>query len=197
MKKAIILIGVFVVILLFFVFPLIHSYNKMISLNQDVKSAWSQVEIVYQRRLDLIPNLVNTVKGVANFEKSTLTQVIEARAKATQVTIDPTKMTEQNMQQFQEAQGRVSSSLSRLLVTVEQYPQLRATESFKELQSQLEGTENRIATERRNFNEVAKAYNTYILKFPKNFVASMFGFKEKPYFTADKDASKAPSVQFN
>jgi LemA protein len=196
MKKAIIIIGIFLAILLFFVFPLIHAYNKMVSMDEGVKSAWSQVENVYQRRLDLIPNLVNTVKGAANFEKSTLTAVIEARAKATQVTIDPSKMTEQNMQQFQAAQSNVSSTLSRLLVTVEQYPQLKATESFKELQSQLEGTENRIVTERRSFNEKAQEYNAYIRKFPKNFVASMFGFQQRPYFAADREASKAPTVNF-
>ena len=197
MKKNFIIVGIIIVILLLIYRFFSHNYNNMVSMDEGVKSAWSKVEIVYQRRLDLIPNLVSTVQGVANFEKSTLTQVIEARAKATQVTIDPSKMTEQNMQQFQEAQGKVSSTLSRLLVTVEQYPQLRATESFKELQSQLEGTENRIATERRNFNEVAQAYNTYIRKFPKNFVASMFGFQQKPYFTADREAAKAPPVKFN
>jgi LemA protein len=197
MKKAIIIIGIFLAFFLFFVLPIIHTYNKMVAMDEGVKSAWSQVENVYQRRLDLIPNLVSTVQGVANFEKSTLTAVIEARASATQVKIDPSKMTEQNMQQFQAAQSNVSSTLSRLLVTVEQYPQLKATESFKELQSQLEGTENRIATERRNFNEKAQEYNSYIRKFPKNFVASMGGFQQRPYFTADQGANKAPTVKFN
>jgi len=197
MKKAIIIIGIFLAFFLFFVLPIIHTYNKMVAMDEGVKSAWSQVENVYQRRLDLIPNLVSTVQGVANFEKSTLTAVIEARASATQVKIDPSKMTEQNMQQFQAAQSNVSSTLSRLLVTVEQYPQLKATESFKELQSQLEGTENRIVTERRRFNEVAQEYNSYIRKFPKNFVASMGGFQQRPYFTADQGANKAPTVKFN
>jgi len=196
MRQTIIIIGVILVIALLTIFPAISTYNKMVSMDEGVKSAWSQVENVYQRRLDLIPNLVNTVKGAANFEKSTLTQVIEARAKATQVTVDPSKMTEQNFKQFQEAQGNVSSSLSRLLVTVEQYPQLKATESFKELQSQLEGTENRIATERRRFNEVAQQYNAYIRTFPKNMIASWFGFQQKPYFIAEKEAAKPPSVQF-
>jgi len=196
MRQTIIIIGVILVIALLTIFPAISSYNKMVTMDEGVKSAWAQVENVYQRRLDLIPNLVNTVKGAANFEKSTLTAVIEARAKATQVTIDPTKMTEQNFQQFQEAQGNLSSALSRLLVTVEQYPQLKATESFRDLQSQLEGTENRIATERRKFNEVALQYNAFIRKFPKNIIASMFGFKEKPYFAAEKEAAKPPSVQF-
>lgn len=201
MKKTWIILGiVLLVILIVIVWPIasgIGSYNKMVKMDEGVKSAWAQVENVYQRRLDLIPNLVNTVKGVANFEKETLTQVIEARANATKVTIDPTKMTEANFKQFQEAQGRVSSTLSRLMVTVEQYPQLRATENFKELQSQLEGTENRIATERRRFNEVAQEYNSYIRKLvmPK-LVASFGGFKEKPYFQAEAAAQKAPEVKF-
>lgn len=201
MKKTWITIGIVILILLIvIVWPIssgISTYNKMVSMDEGVKSAWAQVENVYQRRLDLIPNLVNTVKGVANFEKETLTQVIEARADATKVTIDPTKMTEENFRQFQEAQGRVSSTLSRLMVTVEQYPQLKATENFKELQSQLEGTENRIATERRRFNEVAQEYNSYIRKFffPK-FIAGWSGFKERPYFQAESAASKAPEVKF-
>jgi LemA protein len=196
MRKTIIIIGVIVVFALLTIFPAINAYNKMVNMDEGVKMAWAQVENVYQRRLDLIPNLVNTVKGAANFEKSTLTAVIEARAKATQVTIDPTRMTEQNMKQFQEAQGNVSSALSRLLVTVEQYPQLKATESFRDLQSQLEGTENRIAVERRKFNEVAQQYNSLIRKFPKNIIASMGGFQQRPYFTAQEGASKPPAVEF-
>jgi len=200
MKKTWITIGiVFLIILVVIIWPIasgIGAYNKMVGLDEGVKSGWAQVENVYQRRLDLIPNLVNTVKGVANFEKETLTQVIEARADATKVTIDPTKMTEANFKQFQEAQGRVSSTLSRLMVTVEQYPQLKATENFKELQSQLEGTENRIATERRRFNEVAQEYNTYIRKFFPRIIASFSGFKEKPYFQAEAAAQKAPEVKF-
>lgn len=200
MKKNWIIIGIVVlVIFVLIVWPVsawIGAYNKMVSMDEGTKSAWAQVENVYQRRLDLIPNLVNTVKGVANFEKETLTQVIEARANATKVTIDPSKMTSANLQQFQEAQGKVSSTLSRLLVTVEQYPQLRATESFKELQSQLEGTENRITTERRRFNEVAQEYNAYIRKFFPRIVASFSGFKERPYFQAEAAAQKAPEVKF-
>jgi LemA protein len=196
MRQTIIIIGVIILVLLLTIFPAISTYNSIVKMNEGVKSSWAQVENVYQRRLDLIPNLVNTVKGAANFEKETLTQVIEARAKATQVTIDPTKMTEENFKQFQEAQGKVSSSLSRLMVSVEQYPQLRATENFKELQSQLEGTENRISTERRRFNEVCQEYNSYILKFPKNIIASWGNFKEKPYFTAEREAAKAPEVKF-
>lgn len=196
MRTTIIVIGVIIVVLLLTVFPAISSYNSMVNKDETVKSAWAQVENVYQRRLDLIPNLVNTVKGQANFEQTTLTKVIEARAKATQVTIDPSKMTEENFAKFQEAQGQVSSTLSRLLVTVEQYPQLKATEGFMQLQSQLEGTENRITVERQRFNDVAKDYNAYIRKFPKNMFASMFGFQQKPYFAADKEASKAPTVNF-
>lgn len=174
----------------------ISSYNKLVRLDQQVKSAWAQVENVYQRRLDLIPNLVSTVKGEANFEKTTLTEVIEARSKATQVTIDPTNMTEQNLQQFQQAQGQLSSALSRLLVTVEQYPQLRANDGFRNLQSQLEGSENRIATERRRFNEIAITYNTAIGTFPSVIFAKFFGFKERAYFKADTEAAKAPKVEF-
>jgi len=201
MKRTWIIIGIVVLaILVVIVWPIssgISSYNKMVNMDEGVKSSWAQVENVYQRRLDLIPNLVNTVKGVANFEKETLTQVIEARANATKVTIDPSKMTKENFAQFQAAQGQVSSTLSRLMVTVEQYPQLRATENFKELQSQLEGTENRITTERRRFNEVAQEYNAYIRKLvmPK-MIASFGGFKEKPYFQAESAASKAPEVKF-
>jgi len=196
MRTTIIVIGVIIVILLLTVFPAISSYNSMVNKDETVKSAWAQVENVYQRRLDLIPNLVNTVKGAANFEQTTLTKVIEARAKATQVTVDPSKMTQESFQKFQEAQGQVSSSLSRLLVTVEQYPQLKATEGFMQLQSQLEGTENRITVERQRFNEIAQEYNSYIRKFPRNMFASMFGFQQKPYFTADKEAAKAPTVNF-
>jgi LemA protein len=196
MRTTIIVIGVIIVVLLLTVFPAISSYNSMVSKEETVKSAWAQVENVYQRRLDLIPNLVNTVKGAANFEQTTLTKVIEARAKATQVTVDPSKMTQESFQKFQEAQGQVSSSLSRLLVTVEQYPQLKATEGFMQLQSQLEGTENRITVERQRFNQVAQDYNSYIRSFPRNMFASMFGFQQKPYFSADKEAAKAPSVNF-
>lgn len=190
--KTVIIIGAIVLLIIISISP----YNKLVGLEEQVNSAWSQVENVYQRRLDLIPNLVNTVKGEANFEKTTLTEVINARAKATQVTIDPTNMTEQNLQQFQQAQGQVSSALSRLLVSVEQYPQLRANDGFRNLQSQLEGSENRIATERRRFNEVAQLYNTKLRKFPTVIFAKVFGFKNRPYFQADTEAQKAPKVEF-
>ena len=171
-------------------------YNTMVTMQEGVTSQWGNVETQYQRRADLIPNFVNTVKGAANFEQSTLTQVIEARAKATQVTIDPTKMTAENMQQFQAAQGELSSALSRLMVVVEKYPELKATQNFRDLQVELEGTENRISVERRNFNEVARTFNTYIRRFPQNFIAGMFGFTAKPYFEAMEGAEKAPEVKF-
>jgi LemA protein len=171
-------------------------YNRMVTMQEGVTSQWGNVETQYQRRADLIPNFVNTVKGAANFEQQTLTQVIEARAKATQVTIDPTKMTEENLQQFQQAQGQLSSALSRLMVVVEKYPELKATQNFRDLQVELEGTENRISTERRKFNEVAQTFNTYIRKFPQNFIAGMFGFTSKPYFQSEQGAEKAPEVKF-
>jgi LemA protein len=172
------------------------AYNGMVTMQESVTSQWGNVQTAYQRRSDLIPNFVNTVKGAANFEQTTLTQVIEARAKATSVTIDPTKMTAENMQQFQQAQGQLSSALSRLMVVVEQYPELKATQNFRDLQVELEGTENRISVERRKFNEVALVYNTYIRRFPQNFLAGMYGFQAKPYFEATPGAEKAPEVKF-
>lgn len=171
-------------------------YNGMVTMNEGVTSQWGNVETAYQRRSDLIPNFVNTVKGAANFEQTTLTQVIEARSKATSVTIDPTKMTAENMQQFQQAQGQLTSALSRLMVVVEQYPQLKATQNFRDLQVELEGTENRISVERRKFNEVALSYNTYVKRFPQSFLAGMFGFQAKPYFESVEGAEKAPEVKF-
>jgi LemA protein len=174
----------------------VGGYNGLVGSRETVNKAWANVEGAYQRRADLIPNLVSTVKGVADFEKSTLTAVIEARAKATSVRIDPSNMTPEKLQEYQAAQSQVGSALSRLLVVAENYPQLRATESFKELQSQLEGTENRINEERRKFNEVAQVYNTSRQKFPRVILANLFGFKERPYFQADKGSEKAPSVKF-
>jgi LemA protein len=172
------------------------TYNKMVQNDEAVTSQWSQVENVYQRRADLIPNLVNTVKGYADFEKSTLTQVIEARAKATSVNITADNLNEQNMAQFQQAQDGLSSALSKLMVVVEKYPDLKANQNFLELQSQLEGTENRIANERMKFNETTKTYNVYIRKFPALIFAGMFGFDQKPYFKAAEGADKAPEVKF-
>jgi len=171
-------------------------YNGMVTMQESVTSQWGNVETAYQRRSDLIPNFVNTVKGAANFEQTTLTQVIEARSKATSVTIDPTKMTAENMQQFQQAQGQLSSALSRLMVVVEQYPELKATQNFRDLQITLEGTENRISVERKKFNDIALVYNTYIRRFPQKLLAGMFSFQIKPYFEAEKGAEKAPEVKF-
>jgi LemA protein len=171
-------------------------YNGMVTMQETVTSQWGNVETAYQRRADLIPNFVNTVKGAAAFEQNTLTQVIEARAKATQVTVDPTNMTPEALQQFQQAQGQLSSALGRLMVVVEKYPELKATQNFRDLQVELEGTENRISVERRKFNEVAQTYNTYIKRFPQNFFAGMFGFRAKPYFESQEGAEKAPEVKF-
>jgi len=171
-------------------------YNSMVQLDEQVQSQWAQVQNVYQRRSDLIPNLVNTVKGAANFERGTLVGVMEARAKATAVTVDPSKLSPEAIQKFQAAQGQLSQSLGRLLVAVEAYPQLKSNQNFLELQSQLEGTENRITVERQKFNDVTKEYNAKIRSFPTNMTASMFGFQKKGYFQAEATAQKAPSVQF-
>ncbi|MDP2423005.1 MAG: LemA family protein [Bacteroidales bacterium] len=171
-------------------------YNGLVSSQEKVEGQWAQVENVYQRRADLIPNLVATVKGYAEHERETLEAVINARSKATQTTIDPTNLNEQTMAQFQEAQGQLSSALSRLMVVVERYPDLKANLNFLELQSQLEGTENRIAVERGRFNDTAREYNTLIRRFPRNIVASLFGFDRKPYFAAQEGAATAPKVEF-
>jgi LemA protein len=186
-----------IVFLVFAVFSWVKgSYNTMVSQDEGVKTAWSQVENQYQRRLDLIPNLVNTVKGYAAHEKETLEGVINARAEATKTTIDPSNLNEESLKKFQAAQGELSSALSRLMVVMERYPDLKANQNFSELQAQLEGTENRITVERKRFNEVAQAYNTYIRSFPNNILAGMFGFFPKAYFTADAGAEKAPKVEF-
>lgn len=173
------------------------TYNKLVKAEEKVNSAWAQVENVYQRRADLIPNLVNTVKGAADFEQSTLTSVIEARAAATQVKISPENLTAESLAQFEQAQGQVSSALGRLMVTVERYPDLKATRNFQDLQAQLEGTENRISVERKNFNEVVQVYNTRLRRFPTNLMAGMFGFEKKPYFSAQPGAETAPEVNFD
>jgi LemA protein len=164
--------------------------------DETVSAAWSQVENVYQRRADLIPNLVNTVKGYAAHEQGTLTAVIEARAKATSTTIDPSNITPEQLRQFNEAQGGLGAALSKLMVVVERYPDLKANQGFLDLQTQLEGTENRITVERKRFNEAAQAYNTYIRRFPSNIFAGIFGFEKKAYFEAEAGANKAPEVQF-
>ena len=173
------------------------AYNGLVKQEEGVKTAWSQVENVYQRRADLIPNLVETVKGVANFEKETYTAVTEARSRVGQIKVTPEMLNNPNaFAQFQKAQGELGSAISRLLVVAENYPQLKANQNFLELQSQLEGTENRIAVERRTFNEVAQKYNTMVRSFPRNFIASFFGFKQKAYFEALAGADKAPQVKF-
>lgn len=171
-------------------------YNNMVTHGEEVSAAWSQVENQYQRRMDLIPNLVNTVKGYASHERETLEGVVQARAEATQTRIDPSNLTAESLQAFQSAQGELSSALSRLMVVLERYPDLKANQNFQELQAQLEGTENRIATERKRFNEVARSYNVYIRKFPNNILSGVFGFEAKAYFAAEAGAEKAPTVEF-
>ncbi len=174
----------------------VRNYNGMVTKSEGVDAQWSNVETSYQRRADLIPNLVSTVKGYADFESKTLTAVIEARSKATSIQVDPKNLTEENMKKFQEAQAGLSGALSRLMVVSEQYPNLKANQNFLDLQAQLEGTENRISTERRKFNELARLYNTFIKVFPKNIFAGLFGFEKKPYFEAAEGAQKAPEVKF-
>ncbi len=174
----------------------ISAYNGLVSMDEGVQTKWADVETQYQRRADLIPNLVNTVKGYAAHESETLTAVVEARAKATSVIIDPTNMTTEQIANFQKAQDGVTSALGRLLVTVEKYPELKASENFRELQTQLEGTENRISVARRDFNEAARKYNTTLRSFPKNILANMFGFEKKAYFEAQEGSEQAPTVQF-
>jgi len=193
MKKSTIgLIAVIAVI----AFWLIGVYNGMVGLDENVNNAWANVETQYQRRADLIPNLVNTVKGYAEHEKSTFEAVVEARSKATSITIDPSNLTPEKLQEFQQAQGEITSALGRLIAISENYPDLKANEQFKELQAQLEGTENRINVARTNFNKEAREYNTTIRTFPRNLFAGMLGFTQRAYFEADAGASQAPTVQF-
>lgn len=173
-----------------------NGYNKMVNLDENVKNKWNNVQSDYQRRSDLIPNLVSTVKGAANFEQTTLTQVIEARAKATSVNVNADNLTPEKIQQFQQAQGQLGGALSRLLVVAEQYPQLQATQNFKDLQVQLEGTENRIKVSRNDFNSAVQDYNSTVRRFPNNIFAGMFGFSVKQGFTADAGTEKAPKVAF-
>ncbi len=174
-----------------------NGYNSLVALEEGVDAAWSQVENVYQRRADLVPNLVETVKGAAAFEQETLTAVIEARAKATQVTLSPEMLNDpQALERFQAAQGELTGALSRLMVTVERYPDIKANQNFRDLQAQLEGTENRIAVERRKFNETAQAFNTRVRRFPTSLIAGMTGFDRKAYFEADAGAEQVPQVEF-
>lgn len=172
------------------------SYNGLVGYDEKVKESWAGVQSAYQRRSDLIPNLVSTVKGNANFEKQTLTQVIEARAKASQIRMNTDQLDEQNIRKFQAAQGQLSQALGRLMVLTENYPQLRATEAFRDLQTQLEGTENRIKIARDDFNKAVKSYNVRVRRFPSNFMARFSGFTPKQPFQADETASQAPQVQF-
>ncbi len=196
MKKSFITILVVAGIIAVIFFWYKDVYNNLVQADEGVSAQWGNVENQYQRRLDLIPNLVATVKGYATHEQATLEAVTNARAKATQVTIDPTNLNEQTMEQFQAAQGELSSALSRLLVSVEAYPDLKANQNFLDLQAQLEGTENRIATERTRFNDVALAYNTLVRRFPNNMIANISGFVQKPYFKSQPGAESAPQVQF-
>lgn len=196
MKKGTIILLVVVGVILLLVMNGCGSYNNMVSKQEGTESAWAQVENVYQRRMDLIPNLVNTVKGVANFEQKTLESVIQARANASSIKVDASKLSPEQIQKFQASQGELSQALGRLMVVAEQYPQLKATQNFLELQSQLEGTENRIAVERQKFNDVVKDYNTYIRKFPQVLYSGVLGFSKKGYFEATAGAEKAPEVQF-
>ena len=191
-KSTIILIAVIAIVAIWGV----SAYNGLVKMDESVNTAWSNVENQYQRRADLIPNLVNTVKGYAAHEKETFEAVVSARSKATQMTIDPENLTPEKLQQYQKAQGEIGTALGRLLAITENYPELKANENFKELQAQLEGTENRISVERRNFNEMARTYNTSIRTFPKSILAGMFGFDKRPYFEAEEGANKAPEVKF-
>ncbi len=196
MKKGLIIGLSIAIIVLIFILTGVSMYNSLVKAEENVNAQWANVENVYQRRADLIPNLVNTVKGYANFEQKTITDVIEARAKATSVNINPEKLNEASLQEFQNAQEQLSSALSRLMVVVERYPELKAKQNFLELQSQLEGTENRIAVERRKFNEMAQAYNKSIRTFPRNIIANMFRFERKAYFEATEGAEQVPKVEF-
>ena len=198
MNKALGCVGVLILLVLVLAISGCGSYNRLVTLDQEVNKKWADVQSVYQRRADLIPNLVNTVAGAANFEKSTLTEVTNARASVGQVKLDPSKAPTDaaELERFQQAQGQLSTALSRLLVVTENYPQLRATEAFQNLQAQLEGTENRISVERNNFNTAVQEYNTALQVFPTNMLNKMFGFQPRPFFNAAPGAEKAPEVKF-
>jgi LemA protein len=199
MNKALGCVGVLILLVVILAVSGCGSYNRLVTLDQEVNKRWADVQSVYQRRADLIPNLVQTVAGAANFEKSTLTEVTNARASVGQVKLDPSKAPTDaaQLEEFQKAQGQLSTALSRLLVVSEQYPQLRATENFRSLQTQLEGTENRISVERNNFNEAVQTFNTAVRRFPTNLFAGIFGFQARPFFNAQPGADKAPEVKFD
>ena len=195
-KKKLSVTAIVLIVLAVIVVLGIGAYNSLVKNEEGVKSAWSQVENVYQRRADLIPNLVATVKGYATHESATLEGVVEARAKATQMTVNVDDLSEEKIAEFQKAQGELGSALGRLMAITEAYPDLKANENFRDLQAQLEGTENRIAVERKAYNQVAQEYNTSIRVFPRNIIASVFGFKVKGYFEAEEGAQTAPKVEF-
>ena len=203
MKKSVVIIlgvvGALVAGVVIVGLMLAGGYNRLVGLSQNVDAKWAQVQNVYQRRADLIPNLVSTVSGAANFEKSTITEVTQARASVGQVKIDPSKAPSdpEQLKKYQQAQDQLSGALSRLLVVAERYPELRATTNFRDLQAQLEGTENRISVERKNFNDASQAYNTAVKRFPTVLYAGMFGFQPKPYFQAQAGAENVPKVQFD
>jgi LemA protein len=196
MKKSMIAIFAVLVVTAILFFWYKGVFNGLVLAEEHLKAQWGNVENQYQRRVDLVPNLVATVKGYAEHEQSTLESVVEARAKATQISIDPTNLNEQTMAQFQQVQGELGSAINRLLVSVEAYPDLKANQNFRDLQAQLEGTENRIATERTRFNDSAQAYNNLVRRFPNNIIAGMSGFTQKPYFKSQEGADKAPEVKF-
>lgn len=196
MKKSTITLIVVLGVIALLVIWGISAYNGMVSMDENVSTKWANVETQYQRRADLIPNLVNTVKGYATHEQQTLEGVVEARARATQVTVDPTNLTPEALAEYQRAQGQVTSALGRLLAVAESYPDLKANQNFLELQAQLEGTENRITVARREFNEAAQEYNTTIRRFPRSMFAGIFGFDKRPYFEAQEGAEVAPRVEF-
>lgn len=196
MKKILIPVLILAVIGIFIYTKAVGTYNQFVQTEETINGQWAEVQTQYQRRADLIPNLVNTVKGYAEFEQETLTGVVEARSKATSVQIDPTNLTPEKLAEFQQAQDQLSGALSRLLVTVEKYPDLKANQNFLELQAQLEGTENRISVARRNFNESVQAYNSNLRTFPNNIFAGWYGFETKGYFEAAAGAESAPTVKF-
>lgn len=196
MKKFLVPIAIIAVVGIFIYTKAVGTYNQFVQKEEVINGQWAEVETQYQRRADLIPNLVNTVKGYADFEQETLTGVIEARSKATSIQIDPTNLTPEKLAEFQQAQEQLSGALSRLLVTVERYPDLKANQNFLELQAQLEGTENRISVARRNFNTSVQDYNSNLRTFPNNLFAGMYGFETKGYFEAAAGAENAPTVQF-
>lgn len=196
MKRGYVVLIVIVAVVLVLFFWIKGMYNSMVRMDEGVSSAWAQVENVYQRRADLVPNLVATVKGYAEHESSTLEAVVNARAKATQMTVDPSSLSEAEIAQFTAAQDELGAAIGRLLVSVERYPDLKANQNFLELQAQLEGTENRITVERQRFNEAARSYNVTIRRFPNNIFAGMFGFEKKGYFEASEGAEQAPVVSF-